>query len=461
MPPLTPQRSTFAQNILFGAGALLIVMAPLMRGGNRGVALIGLEWLGLLVCLGVVASWLAREWSGWGTGWVRVGLLVLMGSPVWVGLWHLTPLPLDVWMVLPERAFYQAVQDRLGLPGLPWRSASLTPDATWVSVLAGIPVVACLALGLSCNRGQLRTLIRLCIAVAVVQAVWGLAQLGPSSWLHFGSAFKGVIGSFGNANHLASFLVMILPLAILETRNARKVEATSPHGGHTAWLWGLAVFVLVLAVLAGQSRAGLATGMLAGIGVVLLLPSATMRSRPWRWRVGAIVMAVAAALAAVGIGGLRRFEGSILTADASFRQQAFAATWEAAQRFWPLGSGLGSFSAVYPRFQPANSAADYMEHAHSDYVQLLMELGALAPLLLALALALALAQAVRLGRRLASGRRSSNEEHAMLAAGLGLLALLLHAWVDFNLRIPALAMLGSFLFGVFMRQPDSRHRAHP
>lgn len=461
MPPLTLLRPQLAQRFMFWAGALLIVAAPLIRGGNRGVALIGLEWLALVVCLGWMACWAARERSGWGTGRVRVGLLVLLGAPLWVAVWQLTPLPTDLWRLLPERAFYQAIQDSLGMSGATWRAASLTPDATWVSVLAGLPAAACLALGLSCTREQLRTLVRWWVAAAVVQAVWGLAQLGPWPWLHFGSAFTGVIGSFGNANHLASFLVMVLPLALLEARNAWQGEPGHPHSGPGAWLWGLAVFVLVLALLAGRSRAGLATGLLVGMGAALLLPSAAARPTAWRWRVAALVAAVTAGLVAVGMEGLRRFEGSVLTADASFRQQAFTATWEAAQRFWPVGSGLGSFSAVYPRFQPASSAGDYMEHAHSDYVQLLMELGVLAPVLGGLALALVLAQALQLGRRLSGGRRPSREDHTRLAAGLGLLALLLHAWVDFNWRIPALAMLGSFLFGVFMRQPDSRHRDRP
>jgi hypothetical protein len=37
------------------------------------------------------------------------------------------------------------------------------------------------------------------------------------------------------------------------------------------------------------------------------------------------------------------------------------------------------------------------------------------------------------------------------SCGLGLLAVLLHSWVDFNLRIPANAMLAAFLLGAFLR----------
>ncbi len=440
------------RGVAFWAGALLILTAPLIRGGNRGVALIGLEWLGLVLLMGVLLAWAQGERSAWGTGRTRWGLLVLAGAPLWVALCQLTPLPVSIWGALPGRAHYQSVMDGLGLASPAWRVASLTPDATWVSVLAGIPVLACLALGLTCTRAQLKTLTRLWVAAAAVQALWGLAQLGPTKLLHFGSAFTGVIGSFGNSNHLAGFLAMTLPLVVLELRRALRDKADHQREGQAGWLWGLVLFVLVLAVLAGQSRTGLATAVLVSLAAVLLLPGQAGRRLALRWRAGALGLVLLVALATVGTQGLRRFEGSVLASDASVREQTYDATWEATQVFWPVGSGLGSFAGVYPRFQPAGMGSDFVEHAHSDYVQFLMEAGVLAVLLAGVALALALAQARRLARRLSSDHGLRSEEQTMLAAGLGLLALLLHAWVDFNMRIPALAMLGAFLFGVFMRQ---------
>lgn len=443
-------------NLVFWVGGLLIVAAPLIRGGNRGAALIGLEWLSLVVLLGVTISWAQGERAAWGAGRRRWGLLLLAGAPLWVALWQLMPLPPSIWGALPGRTFYGDVLNQLGLNAPAWRAASLTPDATWVAVLAGLPVVACLTLGLCATREQLKTLTRLWIAAAVLQALWGLAQLAPSQWLHFGSAFKGVIGSFGNSNHLASFLVMTLPMVLLELRRALHGDRTRVKEGHAGWLWGLVLFVLVLAVVAGQSRTGLATAVVASLGALLLLPGSAGQRVALRRRLGALGLVLLVALATVGTQGLRRFEGAVLATDASMRQQTFDATWAATQMFWPVGSGLGSFAAVYPRFQPADLGSMFVEHAHSDYVQLLMETGVLGLLLCALALALLLGQAQKMGRKLGSQEGLRNEEQTLLAAGLGLLALLLHAWVDFNLRIPALAMMGAFLFGVFMRQlPDA------
>jgi hypothetical protein len=50
-------------------------------------------------------------------------------------------------------------------------------------------------------------------------------------------------------------------------------------------------------------------------------------------------------------------------------------------------------------------------------------------------------------------RRLSTTVAVQWLAGVSALALMLHSWVDFNMRIPALAMTASFLAGVFLRDP--------
>lgn len=126
-----------------------------------------------------------------------------------------------------------------------------------------------------------------------------------------------------------------------------------------------------------------------------------------------------------------------------------AATWAAALEFWPLGSELGSYVMVFPRFQPA-MVTGFSEYAHSDYVQLLMECGTLFVALAALLLWLLARQARLLVSRAVNAHGQNPQEQLMMACGLGLLALLLHSWLDFNMHIPTNAMLGAFLLGAFL-----------
>ncbi|MDO9604893.1 O-antigen ligase [Hydrogenophaga sp.] len=439
------------QGLTLGAGVLLIVCAPLIRGGNRHVALMVLEWLGLAVLLGVGLRSLVRPAGAWGHGTERRGLLVLAAAPLWVALVQLLPLPMELWAALPGRAFYLDVLAAVQAPDALWRPASLTPDATWAAVLAGIPLVACFALALTRTPAQLKTLTRVWIGGAVAQALLGLAQLGPFPALYFDSLFTGVIGTFANRNHFTSFLVMTLPLVVLELRDALRHRQGQDHRlGHAGWLWGVVLFVLVVAVLAAGSRAGIATGVLVTLATVLLLPGPRGGQLGLPWRLGGLAALVLLALGAVGLDWLGRFAGSTVVADSAFRQLLAARTWTAALEFWPLGSGLGSYAGVFPRFQPAE-VSGFAPHAHSDYVQLLMECGLMFVVMTALALWL-------LGRRvrwLAASARTphglNRPQRQMMVCGLGLLALVLHAWVDFNLRIPATAMLGAFLLGALLR----------
>ena len=276
----------------FWIGGLLLWVAPLFRGGNRWAVLIVLEWLGLLVLLSLSLAWAQGSRTAWGNGKGRWGILFLAGAPLWVALFQLTPLPLALWEALPGRAFYQSLLSSLGITTSGWRAASLTPDATLVSVLAGIPIVACLALGLSCTPDQLRLLRRLCIGSALAQAMLGLAQLGSAGTLHFGSLFTGVIGTFANANHLAGFLAMTLPLVVMELQRALRDGSEGKRSSNAAWLWGLVMFVMLTAVLAGQSRTGLVVALLVTVGALLLLPGQWGRRISLRWRASALVLAM-------------------------------------------------------------------------------------------------------------------------------------------------------------------------
>ena len=441
------------QSLLIGAGVLLMVFAPIIRGGNRHVALIGLEWLGLAVLLG---AWLMvvgghTGLGAWGKGRARVGLLVLAASPLWVALLQLLPLPADLWAALPGRAFYQQMLAVVQMPQPAWRAASLTPAVTWTSVLAGIPLVACFALALSCSAEQLKTLCRLWIGLALLQALLGLAQLGSFDVLFFNVDRPDVIGTFANRNHFANFLAMTLPLVVLEIR--RVINDASAHHqrvGNAGLLWGVALFVLLAAVLASSSRTGIATALLVMLATTLLLPGHQGAQTGMRWRLWALAALMLVAVASVGLGWLERFQGDLLAGDANFRGMMRAATWAAALEFWPLGSGLGSYVMVFPRFQPA-MVTGFSEYAHSDYVQLLMECGALFVALAAVLLWLLARQARWLVSRAVKAHGQNPQEQLMMVCGLGLLALLLHSWLDFNMHIPANAMLGAFLLGAFLR----------
>ena len=79
----------------------------------------------------------------------------------------------------------------------------------------------------------------------------------------------------------------------------------------------------------------------------------------------------------------------------------------------------------------------YYDHAHNDYAEFATELGLPAFALLGLGVVLSLGAALRAQRL----RHDPLMRGIGFGAGMGLVALLIHSTVDFNLQIPANAAL--------------------
>jgi O-antigen ligase len=97
-----------------------------------------------------------------------------------------------------------------------------------------------------------------------------------------------------------------------------------------------------------------------------------------------------------------------------------------------LGWGLGTFPTAYPPFQSFFSNI-FVNEAHNDYAQLLVEMGILGFLTMVWFLVLVFRGA---WRKLRSGKLGVNGA-AALAGALGCVGILVHSFFDFNLQIPA------------------------
>jgi len=113
-----------------------------------------------------------------------------------------------------------------------------------------------------------------------------------------------------------------------------------------------------------------------------------------------------------------------------------------------MGWGLGTFPTIYPRYRSFYTNL-FINEAHNDYAQLLVEMGALGFVLMLWFL-------ISLYRNALPTSRSWEfrwDWAVSLAALLGCTGILVHSFVDFNLQITANAALFYSLCGLAASKP--------
>jgi hypothetical protein len=440
----------------FVVSALLLVVLGLFGGASRAD-----ELQQFLVAVAALAAIGAALWP-LDLAALREGRGVLIAIALAYALLliQLVPLPPAMWARLPGHDLYAAVARATGSSG--WRPLSLAPDLT-LNALAGLlPATAFGLLALMLDfRGRLRLAYWL-VGLACASALLGLVQLaaGGTSWHLFRtSSADSAVGLFANRNHQAVLMALTLPiLAALVTIRLR--EGARP-GAALAGASAIAA-LLLLAIAGTGSRMGLllgAIGLGAAIAIHLLCrdrAALVVSRRPGLWAGG-----IAAALVAlVPIGLLIARSGALerLTSPDALdetRVVALKPMIEAARAFMPFGAGFGTFDPVYQRFEPnALLSTIYLNQAHNEPVQLAIEGGAAALLLLALFLSWWLRASARAMRP-----RESVPRRAMgIAAASAPLILMLSSLVDYPLRTPLLGALFAWFCIELVRSGHKRTR---
>jgi putative inorganic carbon (HCO3(-)) transporter len=310
-------------------------------------------------------------------------LLVLILAALWVVRIALTrelrvqctplAIPLAVFLVSAAVSTVLAVNTNLALFGAYTRYEGLLTLCTYAALFW-------LATQTLRDERDARTLVVALLGsayvvsvIAIVQAVAGSVlgiDDGGDTALSFGGLSRAT-GTFGNANTVAAFLAMLLPLAL-----HRLFEATS---------WprrALAANAVIVPACALFLTFGRAAWIGAALGCALVLWH-QIHARPRRFVAAAIGAAGAVALVAIsllGRGGLS-ITRSVLARLSSVADVSGGSSgtrlhiWSdsiALLRARPLtGWGPDTFGLVYPRYQTGRWTPGFViDKAHSDVVQI-------------------------------------------------------------------------------------------
>ncbi|HJQ22287.1 MAG TPA: O-antigen ligase family protein [Blastocatellia bacterium] len=327
-----------------------------------------------------------------------------------------------------------------------------------------------LAANFFATRERLSLLVNLLVAYGLALAVFALVQSftfdGKIYWVR--PTPFAAFGPFPNRNHYAGYMEMLapLPFALIAARAVRR----------QSWLfYSFAGVLMVVSVFASLSRGGMMS-VVAGIAFVAMLSSRVKPRRaggrvrdarlvPTRFEramtlgkrlAGAAVIAVVIAIGVFWIGAeglINRAAESIdqmkteaqTPGDFYSRREIWRDTWQMIRAHPVAGIGLGAYNTVFPNY--ARHDGHYkVDYAHNDYLQVLSDGGVIAALL-------ALSFIVLIGRAVWRATRAEDPLEAGLAlgCGAGLFALLIHSAFDFNLQIPANALLFVFLSALVSR----------
>jgi O-antigen ligase len=374
-----------------------------------------------------------------------------------VGL-QLIPLP-SSWIVRISPA--RALDPNLAvLPpgGWVWATLSIYPHQTLLFLLRFLACFTAFVLAaevFDSGRGK-SALVRALIVLGCFEAAYGIVQY-LTGWQKIFTYTKQfdiaeATGTYINRNHFAGLLELTIPFALasafysfqrlLEGRRTSRGESSS---GFQAIFYLFLMTIMVVGVVFSRSRVGILATVFSVIFIALL---AQLKAKRKVWMVGVFLLLVCVLGYGLWIGldpVLARFE--------EVRQQGFlqmegrAPLWKDALRVvrdYPLtGSGLGTFGIAFRRYQ-TSAVEFYVDHAHNDYLEFASETGLLGAALLFLPILFLFFKMII--SFLDDPRRY---RRAVILGCIGsVLALLVHSVTDFNLHIPANALIFAVVLGV-------------
>ena len=289
--------------------------------------------------------------------------------------------------------------------------------------------------------------------LAVILGTVQVASAGQAGHFYQTTHRGWVTGFFANRNAAGNhFLIALLALAALHM-------SENQHGGPGARHF--VTVLLAMALVAGTVM----TGSRASIGLLLIIviPAAAYAVArraahgavaPGRiLRVGApvgLLVLAGAAFYGWSMGGLRsvaaRFGGR-----GDVRFDIWEDTRHAIGTFWPTGSGPGTFQTAFAgsqRLETIERAA--VNRAHNDYLELLLEGGAVSCVALA---AIALVTGRAAFQRWRIGGAGRERAHVVFAIA-ALVVIGLHSIVDYPVRTLALAAMAGLAAGILVKRED-------
>lgn len=435
--------------VVFFLSSLILLFAPIVRGGKTSTALMTIELLGLLILFIIF-------WTGMHCNSVGKQVKWLIYTSLCIIVLYLIPIPIEWWQQLPGRKLYSETISLVFNGNIPsfYHTLSLVPLHTLSVLISCIPALALFLAASSLPTKHLIGLICAFLISASLQAILGIIQhLSDDPFWYFGVWAYAPQGSYLNQNHLTAFMEMAEPLSLA----LMMYFIIMPVTRHRYLKWLPAILfagislLLTYIPLITASRTGTALLLLSIILSFWVMTTPSIRKQ-------VMLPIIALRLLLLGLAIYLQLTLIQKVAQVVTEMQPKAVVGDLRFELWeriidrlpdllPWGSGPGTFAQAF-KMQAPHNVDLFINHAHNDYLQLVFEWGGFGIFVITAILILYLwrwkiifKQKEGLYRMLSSG------------AGIGMLIFLLFSLTDFNLHTPSNTLFMAFLFGIFLRTP--------
>ncbi|MEW6320221.1 MAG: O-antigen ligase family protein [Acidobacteriota bacterium] len=382
----------------------------------------------------------------------RLADLALAGAVAVVAL-QLVPLPPEFTARLSPRLARVAAALRVGpAPATAeWRPLTLDAAATRQALLVlASTILVFFTTRAALESGGIRRLCRGLAGLGAVLAIAAVIQRAATPGLVFGfwaplDPGARPFGPFVNRNHFAAWMLLAVPVVagylvahirihLADARTWRdRVHLFAASGGP---LLAAAVMAMGLALLATLSRSALLGLGAAAVAAWLLSRGRRARNQPGAGTVLAVAgAALVVLLAFVDVDAWATRFDATLASSPTDRAAVWRESMPVVADFPIAGTGAGTYGFAMLVYQQSDRHA-YFNQAHSHYLQVAVEGGAL----LLLCLMLGLAGLARAGRHALASDRSEVFWIRVGAAG-SLVGIAVQSIWETALRMPADAYL--------------------
>lgn len=351
----------------------------------------------------------------------------------YIGL-QLIPLPAAVVsFISPATA---RTRDFYSFSGMQFMQLSIDPYLTIHELLraAAFFTVYFISSSIFRDREKLTRMIIMLIVFGFCLAVFAIVQKATWNekiyWFRELSSGGVAFGPFANRNHFAGMIGMLIPLGLGYTLTRESRDKII--------FFGFLTVIMTVSLFFSLSRGGIISFVASMALFSILMVVSRIQTRRI-WVVAGFLTVVAAYLLYLGIDPvIDRFYQT----DVSKEQRliVWQSTLSAYKDFWLTGSGLGTFIDVFNLYSPA-AVKSIFDHAHNDYLEFMVETGAIGMALFVTFSGLLLAP---LAKTNFQGKRGM----IRIALIASILSIMMHSIFDFNLHILSNLLLFAVVLGM-------------